>query len=181
MGTCIPGIAGPNRCPIVHADRDADARLQRQLGRIPHSREDCGRSTATGRSTSSSRCRRCACAAAGIAADSPSSPEPAARGRAPARSCALGSYQADSYSLRIPRLNVILRLSFQSSWKYMPQNFVCGSGAGPPIICDEPSSAPSRNVAHRSPLCSVSGLLNVSAVSPVWKLKFVVLKRKMTP
>ena len=26
----------------------------------------------------------------------------------------------------------------------MPQNFVCGSGAGPPIICDEPSSAPKQ-------------------------------------
>ena len=59
--------------------------------------------------------------------------------------------------------------TFQSSWKYMPQNLMCGSGAGPPIICEEPSSAPSRKVANRSPLCMVSGLLKVSAVSSVVK------------
>src|SRR5208283_2500167 len=38
----------------------------------------------------------------------------------PLESSWFGSYHAVSYSLRIPRFKVILRLSFQSSWKNMP-------------------------------------------------------------
>ena len=78
------------------------------------------------------------------------------------------SYHAVSYSLRKPNCIVILRLTRQSSWMYMPQYWSIGTGTGPEMICVLLSSAPSRKVAIPFPVFG-SGLIGELAVVPVLK------------
>src|SRR6476659_654535 len=99
----------------------------------------------------------------------------------PAESVWSGLCQGISYSLRRPRLMVIRRLTFQSSPMYMPKKSLTVIGAGPPIICDESSRAPSRNVANGSPDFVRSGLLNVLVVNDWLNRKLSVFDTYVGP